>query len=212
MSDEENSGVFSRRKDYERRVPVATIPLPTWDQQDVYVINRNGTGLLRLTHGNYRLMISPHFYPGDKSVLFDTLHIDSNPWTLGSRMQGGLAHVSTNGSGQPIALKCATISSVTYGSPCFTPDGKQIVYGVNQNGTVGIYRAETDGSNPLPVKTGSIGTRFFDPRVSRDGKHIYYLERDDMSLWQMDMDGGHARRIAGGDLFSDPMTWKPETK
>ena len=28
MSDEENSGVFSRRKDYERRVPVATIPLP----------------------------------------------------------------------------------------------------------------------------------------------------------------------------------------
>jgi len=30
MSDEENSGVFSRRKDYERRVPVATIPLPTF--------------------------------------------------------------------------------------------------------------------------------------------------------------------------------------
>ena len=28
MSDEENSGVFSRRKDNERRVPVATIPLP----------------------------------------------------------------------------------------------------------------------------------------------------------------------------------------
>ena len=28
MSDEENSGVFSRRKDYERRVPVAILPLP----------------------------------------------------------------------------------------------------------------------------------------------------------------------------------------
>ena len=28
MSDEESSGVFSRRKDYERRVPVATLPLP----------------------------------------------------------------------------------------------------------------------------------------------------------------------------------------
>ena len=28
MSDEENSGVFSRRNDYERRVPVATLPLP----------------------------------------------------------------------------------------------------------------------------------------------------------------------------------------
>ena len=35
MSDEENSGVFSRRKDYERRVPVATIPLPEiqWAQR-----------------------------------------------------------------------------------------------------------------------------------------------------------------------------------
>lgn len=29
MSDEENSGIFSRRKDYERRVPVAILPLPT---------------------------------------------------------------------------------------------------------------------------------------------------------------------------------------
>ena len=28
MSDEKNSGVFSRRKDYERRVPVAILPLP----------------------------------------------------------------------------------------------------------------------------------------------------------------------------------------
>ena len=28
MSYEENSGVFSRRKDYEQRVPVATLPLP----------------------------------------------------------------------------------------------------------------------------------------------------------------------------------------
>jgi len=28
MSDEENSGIFSRRKDYERRVPVAISPLP----------------------------------------------------------------------------------------------------------------------------------------------------------------------------------------
>ena len=30
MSDEENSGVFSRRNDYERRVPVATLPLPNF--------------------------------------------------------------------------------------------------------------------------------------------------------------------------------------
>ena len=30
MSDEENSGVFSRRKDYERRVPVANLPLPNY--------------------------------------------------------------------------------------------------------------------------------------------------------------------------------------
>jgi len=29
MSYEENSGVFSRRKDYEQRVPIATLPLPT---------------------------------------------------------------------------------------------------------------------------------------------------------------------------------------
>ena len=28
MSVEENSGIFSRRKDYERRVPVAILPLP----------------------------------------------------------------------------------------------------------------------------------------------------------------------------------------
>jgi len=28
MSDEGNSDVFSRRKDYERRVPVAILPLP----------------------------------------------------------------------------------------------------------------------------------------------------------------------------------------
>jgi len=38
MSDEENSGVFSRRKDYERRVPVATIPLPV-----------KGTGMSRMS-------------------------------------------------------------------------------------------------------------------------------------------------------------------
>ena len=30
MSDEENSGIFSRRKDHERRVPVATLPLPSF--------------------------------------------------------------------------------------------------------------------------------------------------------------------------------------
>ena len=33
MSDEENSGVFSRRKDHERRVPVAILPLPPKEKQ-----------------------------------------------------------------------------------------------------------------------------------------------------------------------------------
>ena len=41
MSDEENGSVFSRREDYQRRVPVATLPLPAKlfsNGRDIYLI------------------------------------------------------------------------------------------------------------------------------------------------------------------------------
>ena len=181
----------------------------TWDQQDVYIINRNGTGLLRLTHGNYQAMLSPRFYPGDDKVLFEPLRVNSDPFSLTNGVQGTLARVDTSGGGQPVVLQGASAVGMMYGMPCFTPDGKQIVYGLNRNGTVEIYRAATDGSGAMPLKTGWTGTGLFGPKASHDGKHIFYLNRDGMSLWRMDADGDDSRQIASGSLFSDPMHWKP---
>ncbi len=163
-----------------------------WDQQDVYTINRNGTGLLRLTRGNYELMIRPCFYPGDKNVLFETLHINNYVGPEGVGMQGSLARVSTSGIGPTIALKCPTVDGDMYGWPSFTTDGKQIIYNINNNGAISIYRAAPDGTQSHTIK---VGGAFFNAKMTSDGKHIYYMDRDDMNLWEMDAKGGNAHRI-----------------
>lgn len=182
-----------------------------WDQADVYIINRNATGLLRLTRGNYELMIRPHFYPGDDSVLFDTLHIDSNPWQMGNS-QGGLARVSTSGTGQPVALKFPVVDGDMYGWSSFTPDGKHIIYSINRSGTVGIYRAASDGNNASLIKTGGIGSGLLCPEISHDGKRIYYIDREERNMWEMDVNGTNAHRIVANDSLSDVSNQKSETE
>ena len=70
----------------------------TWDNQDVYIVNRSGSGLQRLTQNNYRGMIKPRFYPDGKDVLFDAVEVGPGDWLGPGDVYGSLAKVSTSRS------------------------------------------------------------------------------------------------------------------
>ena len=173
----------------------------TWDDFDVYVVRADGTGLRRLTHGNYNGVIQPIFTPDGRSVLFEQTDTEG-----GNGVSEQIAQIDAAGQGPPRVLVKFGMADA---SPSFFPGGERLAFLCNDGSGPELYTVRLGGGGPECLNTRRYGPGGSDPQVSPDGRTIYFLMGYDSELWQMNADGSGARRIADRALFSDPMHWKP---
>lgn len=174
------------------------------DDLDIYVVNRNGSGLKCLTHERYHGVIQPRFSPDDRSIIFERWirlpHYD---------MVSHISMVDADGRSPIREIE-------HYGwfdtRPAFFPNGRKIVFvsDMKKRYSYDLYQMSLDTKVPVALTARGYGVG--NPVVAPDSLSIFYLGGDETELWQVNSDGSHAHQVADSSLFSDPMHWKPKTK
>ena len=195
--------VFSRAEQFHAKDARES----TSNGYDVWVVSRNGSRLSQVTHLNSGGVMRPRFYPDNRHVLFEKTTTDGSPFLLAFSSLMHIAKADTQGH-EPVQ-DVVNFGNMDSSSPYFYPDGKQIVFCGNFNGTLDLYRMSLAGGKPSPILPGQSNTGFCNPIVTSDGKSLYCLERYTPDLYQMNIDGSGMHEIADSSLFSDPMHWKP---
>ena len=125
-----------------------------------------------------------------------------------------LLYNSDVGKAEPEQLRRLTYEGATHSDlyPCFSPDGKHIVFSSNRDKDYEIYLMEWDGSNQVRI-TDSPGIDRH-PAFSPDGKHIAFTSNRDgnYEIYIMHRDGTNPQRITTHPERDDYCTWHPNGK
>ena len=174
----------------------------TWDHWDIYVMRSDGTGVRRLTSGEYYMVSPPRFAPDNQTIVFDANHGESNEPTV------DVFKVGLTGKDPVKPLTRNGHSS----EPTFTPDGKHIIY-VSDAAVAYDYEVwsmDHDGGHPTQLTNEH--SFLHSPLVMQDGKHFLVLADKARAirydLYEFDIDGTHPRRVADNTLFDRPLYWK----
>lgn len=178
----------------------------TWSDIDVFLINRNGTGLRQLTHFKSQGVIRPEFCPDNRHVLYEHTIMGGTPAT-GITVRTLIEELDT--ARPNLARKVVKFGGYDSSNPYPFPDGRRLVFFGSLEGIVDLYHAPMQGGTPQRVLAGDGGTGYNSPVVTRDGRHIYCQGMYGPTLVMMNANGSGLRQIAGRDLFDDPMHWKP---
>ncbi|MGI8783714.1 MAG: protein kinase domain-containing protein [Acidobacteriota bacterium] len=103
--------------------------------------------------------------------------------------------------GQPRQITKAGIPQGGHGSPCWSPDGKRIIFVTSDISLSEVWSVTAAGQD---VKRILQGQRFLNPVFSPDGQYIYYSasSRDRSGLWRAPIDP------ASGDPRGQPVEIK----
>ena len=128
------------------------------------IANSDGSGIRFLTHNqDFTQLYRPQFSPQGHRILFGLFRGESS--------QGenrDVAIISTDGSG----FKYLVRSSFDDRDPCWTPDGRGIIFSSDRTGIFNLYHLSLDTDN-LSQLTNLLGGSFL-PSISPDGKSIAY--------------------------------------
>jgi eukaryotic-like serine/threonine-protein kinase len=107
---------------------------------------------------------------------------EQSDWNI-LRIEGGVAER------HPVS------STRTDANPSFSPDGKQIVFASDRSGTVQVWVANADGSQP--VRLTDLGDHSASPRWSPDGRWIAFDSQENgrWDVWMVRAEGGAPRRV-----------------
>jgi Tol biopolymer transport system component len=166
--------------------------------QNVYVINADGTGLKQLTTGAGNNQF-PTYSPNGKKIAFtsDRTGVEQ-VWVM-----------NADGSNQTqVSFSGVTEDQV----PDWSPDGTRIAFaqGVSPNGHIWVINA--DGTNPVQLTSGpgsDFGTAW-----SPDGRQIAFVRdfaNGDRSVWTMNADGSSQQRVMPIPLTEYVPTWARST-
>ena len=176
----------------------------TWDHWDIYVMRSDGTGVQRLTSGEYYMVSPPRFAPDNRTVVFHANHGESGD------LATDVFEVGLTGKG---ALKPLTQNGHS-AEPVFTPDGKHIVY-ISDAAVpfdYEVWSMDRDGGHPVQLTNEH--SYLEHPLVTRDGKHFLVLADKERAirydLYEFDIDGTHPHLLADSTLFDNPLHWKPK--
>ena len=180
----------------------------TWSDIDVFLINRNGSGLRQLTHFKSQGVMRPRFCPDNRHVLYEHTIIGGIPAT-GMTLREPIEELDA--SRPSLVRKVIQFGSDEGSSPFPFPDGRRFVFfgGASEYDPADLYCAPLQGGRPQPVLADESGTGYIDPVVSRDGRHIYCKGMYGPTLMMMNANGTGVRQIGDSSLFGDPLHWKP---
>jgi len=168
-------------------LPCSTCPIE--NRGEIYAIDADGSGLVRLTR-QPGWDAQPAWSPDGTRIAYTT-----------DRHGGGLGIMDAGGT-NPVAL--------THGwdaDPAWSPDGRQIAFTRDESGwfDLHIYVVNPDGSGP--VRLDSTGGAH--PAWSPDGANIAFT--GDADIYVMDADGSHQRNLTNGaGYWNWSPAWSPD--
>jgi Tol biopolymer transport system component/serine/threonine protein kinase len=172
-------------------------PIGNFGNQEIYVMNPDGTGQRRLTYEKAEDM-TPAFSPDGRKIAFT------------SRRAGVLYLFLMNADGtdqRPLAQSPERAISGT--EPTWSPDGKRIVFRTTV-APYTMYSINIDGSGLKRVTDGTAGAS--SPAWSPDGKKIAFTSRrsGNPEIYAMDPDGGNVVRLTFNDAIDRFPAWSPD--
>ncbi len=150
---------------------------------DIYLIDADGTHVVRLTSNSNTEEGSPSWSPDGSRIAFS----DFEESTFLSRIYT----IGVDG----IGLTRLSPDSAYDGTPSWSPDGAKIAFGTSPND---IWVMDSDGSDRVDLTPGTIDSEF-SPVFSPDGSRIVFVLIPDGSanrdIWLMKADGTGATRL-----------------
>jgi Tol biopolymer transport system component len=195
-------------------VSAVTVVDGVYGQFEVARVRRHGASysfLTDLPNGAF----NPDFTPDGTRLLFWS-PVDNAPDGIFSVPVGGgpISQIHTNCSQDPNCLGDD--------NPAVSPDGRELLavravgpFDDNQCvAFVGVVRFRIDGSHAKKLSpTGPACTGDFEPRWSPDGQQIVFMHQyvtGLSSLWVMNADGSHRRRITPDGMDVGTPDWSPD--
>jgi Tol biopolymer transport system component len=137
---------------------------------ELYSINENGTGLLRLTTSASGFSVtSPQVAPNGTKIVFSRTEFPNDE---------EIYTINPNGTGE---LKLTANTTATDTSPIFFPNSSQILFLNNSSGRYEIYKMNSDGSSKtvlVTVANGAAGFNRTEYPIRSDGAKIAYTRSD----------------------------------
>jgi Tol biopolymer transport system component/DNA-binding winged helix-turn-helix (wHTH) protein len=145
--------------------------------QQLYVCDRNGGGLLKLTSGG--TAVAPRWSPTGDRLAYNALT---------DNRQNDIYLVRASGGG----LERLTHDPAEDLTPSWSMNGDWIYFASNRAGHYDIWKMRPNGTEPQRI-TRDGGRR---PISSEDGRYLYYAkDEEETSLWRVGVDGGSEHMV-----------------
>jgi Tol biopolymer transport system component len=160
----------------------------------IYTMNSDGTGLIRLTHTSQANM-QPRWSPDGTEIVFASERDGRRDIYL----------MSADGSDQRNLSNHEALD----GFPDWSPDGSRIVFHSARGGVMDIWVMDRDGGNLRQLTDHPNWD--LQPRFSPDGRRIAFVsERGGMAqVFVMNADGSNARALTD-EGFNQLVSWSPD--
>lgn len=165
---------------------------------DIWVVNRDGTGLTNLTQGVAQHDSDPVWSPDGSRIAFSSQRNDGS--------QNDLWVMEADGR-NPMMIDVKATSAT------WSPDGTKIAYASYKvNSKFQIYVANSDGSNPVNITNSSYGDS--DPQWSPDGTMFTFIgvRPTFPQIYTMNADGSNQQALAPSLESSGAAKWSPDSK
>lgn len=181
----------------------------TWDNWDIYTVKPDGTGLNRVTNGNYYSVSPPRFFPDGKHIIFAANVAGAGTYDPATSLPSNVLWVDAQGDSQPKLLTKDDHSSAPSFAMGNGADANQVVFISDR---VVHYEYELwlmNGDGKRQRQLTQTHAYNIMPRFTPDGQHIFFMHGTANELWQVDVSGSNLHQVADSTLFSDPLGWRP---
>ncbi|HEX7979571.1 MAG TPA: LpqB family beta-propeller domain-containing protein [Gemmatimonadaceae bacterium] len=175
------------------------------DQNDLYIVNRNGTNMRQLT-SDPGVEWEPKWSPDGTKIVFSA--------TDAALSTHSLWVVNVDGTGLKKLTTALPADVLGPDSPAWSPDGRRIAFVARRNGQHKIWTMNADGSNPVQLTTDAA----FDagPTWSPDGASIafsrYNVNAPDIFRWDIAIVPATGGAVVMRELPGDQLApaWSPD--
>ncbi|HVP28607.1 MAG TPA: Tol-Pal system beta propeller repeat protein TolB [Myxococcota bacterium] len=163
-------------------------------QSEIFSIDRNGSGLRRITNSP-TLEVSPSYSPDGSQMVFVSDRTGAPQIYVMNADGSGIRRLTYNGSYNT--------------GPAWSPDGKWIAYESQVGGQFDIWLIDPSGSANVPLATSPANDE--GASWSPDGRKIVFASkrRGESDLYVVDRDGSNLRSITSGGRNNVDPAWGP---